>query len=424
LYLLASLLVALVWLVLLASRGLYRPVRWLSMRNEYGQILRSAGIGTLIVLAFTFFYREPSYSRVVLVLACALSFMMLGMGRYGLYRLHQTLLARGIGTKRTAIVGSGEMAAAIGQRIVSSSRLGYQPIGIIVEDAIQAPLSVGLPILGTVDEIMALIERENLEVLFLALPAEHHQKVLEASWQVEGREVDLKFVPDFYELMATKVGLSDLEGIPVLGLREFPLLGWNRIIKRGFDLVFSFAGLGLLSPLILVLALMVKLTSSGSVFYKQKRIGQDGRTFTIFKFRSMKEEAEAKTGPIWAKADDPRQTRFGRFLRHYNLDELPQFWNVLKGEMSLVGPRPERPIFVENFREVIPHYFERHQVKSGMTGWAQVNGLRGNTPIADRTRYDLYYVENWSLGFDLWILFLTLFEPCFRGLRSIKKVET
>lgn len=271
---------------------------------------------------------------------------------------------------------------------------------------------------------MTLVERENLEALILALPAEHHRKVLEASWQVEGREVDLKFVPDFYELMATKVGLSDLDGIPVLGLREFPLQGWNRIFKRGFDLIFSFTGLVLLSPMILMLALLVKLTSVGRVLYKQNRIGQDGRTFTIYKFRSMRQEAEAETGPIWASEDDPRQTRLGRFLRHSNLDELPQLWNVLKGEMSLVGPRPERPTFVENFREVIPRYFERHQVKSGITGWAQVNGLRGNTPISERTRYDLYYVENWSLGFDLWILFLTLFEPFFRLRRSKWKVET
>lgn len=424
LYLLGALLVAMVWMVLLAARGLYRPRRWLSLGDELGEIIRGAGIGTLVVLAFTFFYREPSYSRVVLVLACALSLLILALGRYVLYQIHLNLLARGIGTRRTAIVGSGEMAAAVGKRIVSSPHLGYQPIGIVVEDVTRVPQPVGLRVLGTVDEIMALVERENLEALILALPAEFHRQVLEAAWQVEGQEVDLKFVPDFYELMTTKVGLSNLEGIPVLGLREFPLQGWNHILKRGFDFVFSLIGLGLFSPLFLGFALLVKLTSPGRVFYKQNRVGQDGKTFAIYKFRSMKEQAEAETGPVWAAEDDPRQTGLGRFLRRYNLDELPQLWNVLKGEMSLVGPRPERPTFVEGFREAIPRYFERHQVKSGITGWAQVNGLRGNTPIAERTRYDLYYVENWSLGFDLWILFLTLFEPWFRGLRSKRKLES
>ncbi len=424
LYVLGSLLVALVWIVLLAARGLYRPRRWLPFGAELGQAGRGAGIGTLVVLAFTFFYREPSYSRVVLVLACGLSLLLLASGRYFLYKIHLRLLARGIGARRTAIVGSGELAAAVAEKIASSPRLGYHPAGLVVEDVSSIPRATGLRVLGTVEEIMALVERENLETLILALPAEHHRRILEAAWQVEGREVDLKFVPDLYSLMTSKVGLTDLEGIPLLGLREFPLQGWNQVLKRGFDIILASAGLLLLSPLFLLLASLVKLTSPGPVFYRQNRIGQDGNRFAIYKFRSMVANAEAVTGPVWSAEDDPRQTRLGRFLRRYNLDELPQLWNVLKGDMSLVGPRPERPAFVEEFREEIPHYFERHQVKSGITGWSQVNGLRGNTPIAARTRYDLYYVENWSLGFDLGILVLTFFEPLFRRSRSKKKVES
>jgi len=417
LYLFGSLLVAMVWIVLLTARGLYRPRRWLSLGGELGQVFRGTGIGTIIVLAFTFFYREPSYSRVVLVLACLLSFLLLALGRFFLYQIHLGFLSRGIGTRRTAIVGTGEMAATVARRLLASPHLGYQPIGFVVEDVSVSFQDAGLKILGTVDDIMALVERENLEALILALPAEHHRRVMEAAWQVEGREVDLRFVPDLYELLTSKVGLTDLDGIPLLGLREFPLQGWNRVFKRCFDITFSVLGLLLLSPMFLVLGLLIKLTSRGHVFYRQNRIGLDGSRFAICKFRSMIENAEADTGPVWAKEGDPRQTRLGWFLRRYNLDELPQLWNVLRGDMSLVGPRPERPAFVEGFREFIPRYFERHQVKSGITGWAQVNGLRGNTPITERTRYDLYYVENWSLGFDLWIVFLSLFEPLIRKRR-------
>jgi exopolysaccharide biosynthesis polyprenyl glycosylphosphotransferase len=424
LYFFGSLLVSLVWICLLAARGLYRPRRWLSLGGELGQAFRGAGIGTLVVLAFTFFYREPSYSRVVLVLACTFGFLVLASGRLFLYQIHLGLLARGIGTRRTAIVGSGEVAAAVAGKITSSPHLGYQPIGVVVEDVSSVVRVPGLRVLGTADEIMALIERETLETLILALPAEQHRRVLEAAWQVEGREVDLKFVPDLYELMTSKVGLTDLDGIPLIGLREFPLQGWNRVLKRSLDIAIALFGLLFLSPPFLIIAFLVKLTSRGHALYKQNRIGQDGKRFAIFKFRSMVENAEVETGPVWAEEGDPRQTRLGRLLRRFNLDELPQLWNVLKGDMSLVGPRPERSAFVEEFRGAIPRYFERHQVKSGITGWAQVNGLRGNTPIGERTRYDLYYVENWSLGFDLWILLLTLFEPILRNCRRKVTVES
>lgn len=424
LYVFGSLLVASVWIVLLTARGLYRPRRWLPLGAELGQVGRGAAIGTLVVLAFTFFYREPSYSRVVLVLACGLSLLLLASGRFFLYKIHLGLLARGIGTRRTAIVGSGELAAAVAKKIVSSPYLGYHPVGLVVEEVSSIPRVPGIRILGTVEEIMALVERENLEALILALPAEHHRRVLEAAWQVEGREVELRFIPDLYELLTTKVGLTDLDGIPLLGLREFPLQGWNRVFKRCFDLALSALGLLALSPLFLVIGALIKISSKGPIIYRQVRIGLDGSRFTIYKFRSMVENAESSTGPVWAVEDDLRQTSTGRFLRKFNFDELPQLWNVLKGEMSLVGPRPERPVFVEEFREGIPRYFERHRVKSGMTGWAQVNGLRGNTPIVSRTRYDLYYVENWSLGFDLWILIRTIFEPFASRYHDKKRVET
>lgn len=413
-YVFGSAIVAFVWIFIFGIKGLYNPRRWLPLREEIGKIGRGAIVGTLISLAFTFFYREPSYSRVVLVIACVLSFVLIAIGRTNLYRLYLSLLEKGIGTRRTAIVGSGEMAEVISKKLIQSPYLGYQLIGVVVEDVSKQSSVAGLRTLGTIDDIMALIESEKLEALIIALSIEYHKRLVDIAWQVEGRGVEMKFVPDLYELITWKVGFVDLEGIPLLGLRESPLEGWNRVMKRIFDILVSLLALIFLSPFFVLICILVKFTSKGQIFYKQSRIGKDGKQFMIYKFRSMIHNAEALSGPVWAKEDDPRITRFGNFLRKYNLDELPQLWNVLKGEMSLVGPRPERPFFVEEFRDVIPLYFERHRVKSGMTGWAQVNGLRGNTPVEERTRYDLFYVQNWSLGFDIWILICTIFEPLFR----------
>ncbi len=218
----------------------------------------------------------------------------------------------------------------------------------------------------------------------------------------------MQWVPDLFALHTSKMRLRELAGIPFISVREVSLSGADRIVKRTFDLVLSALALLVLAPVLLVLALAVKLTSRGPVFYRQERVGRDGREFDMLKFRTMRTDAEQASGPVWAQEDDPRVTPLGRALRRWSLDELPQFWNVLRGDMSLVGPRPERQVFVEQFSEQMPRYFERHRVKSGLTGWAQVNGLRGNTSIEDRTLFDLHYVENWSVWLDLRILLMTV----------------
>jgi exopolysaccharide biosynthesis polyprenyl glycosylphosphotransferase len=222
--------------------------------------------------------------------------------------------------------------------------------------------------------------------------------------------VEFRLVADLLGMVTSSVDMRSIDGVPLLGLKESPLNeSHSRFLKRLLDIMFSFAGIIALSPFLLLIACAVKLTSPGPVFYLQKRVGEDGRRFAIIKFRTMVDKAEKGVGRVWAKKDDPRRTSVGGFLRKFNLDELPQIFNVLKGEMSLVGPRPERPHFVGKFKEDIPRYMARHKIRSGMTGWAQVNGLRGNTSIEERTKYDLYYVENWSLAFDLKILFMSLF---------------
>ncbi|MBC7262104.1 MAG: exopolysaccharide biosynthesis polyprenyl glycosylphosphotransferase [Chloroflexi bacterium] len=213
-----------------------------------------------------------------------------------------------------------------------------------------------------------------------------------------------------FQIIASEISIDDLNGLPLLTVRDVALRGWRLAVKRAMDIVVSAATLILLSPLMLLIALLIKLDSPGPVFYTQERMGLDAKPFQILKFRSMRVDAEQQTGPVWATRNDPRVTRLGAFIRRYSLDELPQFINVLLGDMSLVGPRPERPVFVEQFRQIVPRYMERHKEKAGITGWAQVNGLRGDTSIVERTKYDLWYIENWSLLLDIKILIKTFFN--------------
>ncbi|HUE75729.1 MAG TPA: exopolysaccharide biosynthesis polyprenyl glycosylphosphotransferase, partial [Chloroflexota bacterium] len=224
----------------------------------------------------------------------------------------------------------------------------------------------------------------------------------------QGEHVNIRVYPDVFQFMTAGVTINELGGLPLLIVKDVALKGWNVVLKRAIDLTVGGVALIMLSPLLLTIAAMVKLTSSGPVLFCQERVGLDGTPFQVIKFRSMRVDAEVASGPVWARPDDPRTTRVGAFLRRYSLDELPQFVNVVLGDMSLVGPRPERPYFVEQFQQTIPRYWERHREKAGLTGWAQVNGLRGNTPIEDRTAYDIWYVENWSLWLDIKILLRTL----------------
>jgi Undecaprenyl-phosphate glucose phosphotransferase len=249
--------------------------------------------------------------------------------------------------------------------------------------------------------------------LYVALPPEQHVQMLDLIESTSRECIDVKVVPDVLQVIALRARLEDLDGVPVININEPSLQGFNSIVKRGLDVVFSAAGLAVLGVPLAIIALLVRVTSRGPIFYRQERTGLDGKPFTIVKFRSMYNDAERETGPVWTKPGDPRVTPLGRFLRRSNIDELPQLWNVLRGDMSIVGPRPERPHFVEQFRHKIPSYMLRHKVKAGLTGWAQVNGWRGNTPLEKRIEYDLYYIENWSVRLDLKIMWLTLIKGFF-----------
>jgi Undecaprenyl-phosphate glucose phosphotransferase len=320
----------------------------------------------------------------------------------------------GIGLKRILIAGSGELGRLIADKILEHQELGYQIIGFVDDRAVGDHLGYrGLPLLGTLDEAAEITSREGIDHLYVALPPEQHVRMLELLDSTSREMVDVKVVPDLLQVIALRARLEDLDGVPVININDVPLQGFNSIVKRVIDIGISSVALLVLALPLGVLAVLVKLTSRGRVFYRQERMGLDGKSFTIVKFRSMYDDAERHTGPVWAVDGDPRVTVLGRFLRKSNLDELPQLWNVLRGDMSIVGPRPERPHFVEQFKHKIPQYMLRHKVKAGLTGWAQVNGWRGNTPLEKRIEYDLYYIENWSVRLDLKIMWLTLVKGFF-----------
>ena len=271
----------------------------------------------------------------------------------------------------------------------------------------------GTPVLGLYEELSRVIAEKKVSQLFIALPLEAHDKLEAVLSYLKSETVDVKVVPDLFKHMNIQSGVEELDGLPIVNLAESPLYGWNVVIKRVSDIVLSGFAILVTAPFMLLIACAVKLSSKGPVFYRQERMGLDQKVFSMLKFRSMPPGAEKQTGPVWASENDARRTGIGAFLRKTSLDELPQLFNVLKGDMSLVGPRPERPVFIEEFKDSIPHYMLRLKMKAGLTGWAQVNGWRGNTSLHQRIECDLYYIKNWSLGFDLKIIMMTLWKGWF-----------
>ena len=313
----------------------------------------------------------------------------------------------GVGREKVLIVGAGQIGQDLVARIHRRPHLGYEVVGFI-DDTPGRTRARGVRVVGRTAELGAVVERLAVDEVIIALPEVSHAQILAMVSQCRRDGLSIKIYPDVFQIMAREVQVGDLDGMPLLALRDVALSGWRRILKRAVDLVVSVGVLVVLSPLMLLVAVLVKLDSPGPAFFVQERMGLDGKPFPLIKFRSMRLDAERDTGAVWATRADPRRTRFGRFLREWSLDELPQFINAFLGHMSIVGPRPERPEFVLEFQRLIPRYMERHREKAGITGWAQVNGLRGDTSIEERTKYDLYYIENWSLLLDLKIMAKTL----------------
>lgn len=396
--------------VVSALRNQYRPRRRLLFLDELQRAFGSVSVAVVIALAVSAVLpsRDFAYSRMIVAVDWGLGIVLVGLGRVLVFGVQRAIVSRLSGEGRTIIVGNGEMGRAVRERLRQSPQLGYRLVGV-VSDRGGVEADADLPVLGGIDAIADVIAAHGVREVIIAEPALGHERILDIVAQCDRQRVSVKVFPDVFQIISSEVSIDDLSGLPMVTVRDVALRGWQRGIKRAVDLIVSVGVFVFLSPLMLAVAVLIKLTSSdGPVFYIQERVGLDGRPMQVVKFRTMVPDAEARTGPVWARASDPRVTPLGRFLRRFSIDELPQFTNVLLGEMSVVGPRPERPHFVAQFSQRMPRYLERHREKAGITGWAQINGLRGNASIEERTAYDLWYVENWTLWLDFKIMLRTL----------------
>ena len=408
-------------------QGVYRLRRGRSRVDDFFAVLIGSILAVVLGVVSTLYVQAyfasdaarstGAYQVSQLVWALFLGFTVIFT--YGSRETVRELLERrwraGIGLKRVLIAGAGDLGRLVADRILQHRELGYQVVGFVDDRAGGDHIGYrGLPLLGTLGEMPEIAQRERIDHLYVALALDEHVKLLELMDAANREFVDVKVVPDLLQFIALRARLEDLDGLPVINVNDVPLQGVNAWVKRALDIALSAAALTILAIPMAIITLLVRWTSPGAVFYRQERMGLDGRAFTVFKIRSMVQHAEDSSGPVWARDDDPRTTPMGRWLRRFDLDELPQFWNVLKGDMSIVGPRPERPFFVEQFKHRIPQYMLRHKVKAGITGWAQVNGWRGNTSLEKRIEFDLYYIENWSVTLDLKIMWLTLVRGLFQ----------
>ncbi|MGA1529529.1 MAG: undecaprenyl-phosphate glucose phosphotransferase, partial [Kiritimatiellia bacterium] len=395
------------------SLGLYTRPQLGTFSERIPRLIRATGLGILLATALAFAIgTTPPLSRTTIALSFVTISVFLLIVRAILFRV-EILLARGKRiSNHVVILGADTVSARLRDAFENEPRLRTRVVAFLSmgDEAVDPKIPDEL-IKGSVDDLNRIIQPGQVNQVILSSPGNlPHNRMAEIILECERSMIAFNFVPDLFRLLTINMEVQNVDGIPILGTAKWPLdLFWNRVAKRMEDIVGSAAGLLFSAPVIAVAALLIKITSPGPIFFKQERCGEKGRRFNIYKLRTMRIDAEDKTGPVWAVENDPRRTRIGAFLRAHNIDELPQFWNVLKGDMSLVGPRPERPHFVEQFKEDISRYMWRHFSRPGVTGWAQVNGLRGNTSISDRVNYDLYYLENWSLSLDFKIIARTFF---------------
>ena len=399
---------------------MYHQRRAVSRIDEGYATAQNVSIGTFLGIAFeTLAFKnsglEMDYPRGVIIYAWIFGIILVVLGR----EAHRNLIVRlrqgGVGRDNLLIVGSGEVARTIAEKVRWSAQLGYNIIGAVNGEP--RGMVGDVPIIGTTDQIPEIIDQYEVDEVIIALPEASHRDLVQLINKCQRGKVNIKVYPDIFAYMAGGLTVDDLNGMPLLSVRDVALRGWKLSLKRAMDMVGSMIGLVLLSPLMLMTAIAIKLESPGSAFFCQTRMGLDGRPFQMIKFRTMRQDSE-HGGPGWTVEGDPRVTRMGRFMRSSNWDEIPNLINVFYGEMSLVGPRPEQPYYVQKFREFIPRYMDRHREKSGMTGWAQVNGLRGDTSILERTKYDLWYVENWSIWLDFKIVLRTVFQTVFHRSKN------
>ncbi|MFQ5525579.1 MAG: undecaprenyl-phosphate glucose phosphotransferase [Thermoanaerobaculia bacterium] len=412
--------VLVLWVIVFYFHGLYRARRGRSGVDIALTVTVAVLLGMVLLSVYILWNQQIvpdsagnpkpfSYSRGFLGLFAALDVVLLVTGRLLIRARLRSLHREGKNLQRILVVGAGALGQEVARKLHAHSELGFRIEGFVDDD----PAKLGeqyyeARVVGTLDELNDKIQEMAIDQVYVAMPLDAHARILEVLRVIGGECVEVKMVPDVLQYATLRAEFEDLDGTPVINLSQVPLRGWSSLIKRAMDMAIAALALAGLAPFLPLVAAAIWIEDKGPIFYRQERMGLDGKPFWIWKLRSMKANAESSTGPVWAVKDDPRRTRIGSFLRQWSIDELPQLWNVLKGEMSIVGPRPERPAFVKEFKNQIPQYMLRHKVKAGITGWAQVHGWRGNTSIRKRIQYDLYYIENWSLGLDIKILWMTL----------------
>ena len=401
--------IVVVWPVIFKEFNLYKPKRDGSMLREVWDIIRASLFGALVLYASVFFYHGMNYSRLIIGL-----FIIISAGVSTLFRITARIMLRyirkkGYNSQSILIIGAGDLGKSVAEKISKNTWTGFKIVGYLDDHKPKGSIVENAEVLGRLKDVNEVISEKHVDQVFIALPIEAHRKTAWLMNELTYNTVDIKIVPDIFQMITLNAGVVVLDGIPFINISETLVQGWHKIFKRLFDIIFSLLILLIMSPVMIVLAILIKATSPGPIIYKQERVGINGNVFLMFKFRSMAADAESETGAVWASKKDARRTKLGAFMRNTSLDELPQFFNVLTGDMSVVGPRPERPVFVQKFKSDIRGYMLRHKVKSGITGWAQING-RVNISIEKRIEYDLYYIEHWSLWLDLKIIFLTMFK--------------
>lgn len=404
-------LVAVLWVSVFTMMGAYESRRMLGRLGEIALLLKAHSVAILIFSGLAFAFRGHHYSASVVMTFAIFGAIALVIFRVTLRGFLRTIRLQGFNLRSVLVVGEGKAVELLIRRLDQFPELGLRVKGVATLATSFAEHRISAkPVLGTLAEVPAILNTVQIDEVLIALPPSRSLELDRLLEQLRDETVSVRVVLDIDHHATLGCEVEEFDGLPVVRLNDSPLIGLSAIAKRATDAVLSAVLLVVLSPVLLLIAILVKLTSPGPVFYAQERMGLDGRAFKMFKFRSMRVDAETQTGAVWARAGDERRTAFGAFLRKTSLDELPQFWNVLRGDMSLVGPRPERPVFVQRFRKEIPHYMLRHKVRAGITGWAQVNGWRGNTSLERRIECDLFYIRNWSYLFDLKILTMTLWK--------------
>jgi len=407
-YLEAIPVVVFLYLFALTVTGQYRSWRGRTLVDQLFALYTGIGLAAVLIFAaIELGNLGQSYSRLTILPAVLLAAVLMTLERYLLRQYETRLRRRGIGTERVLMVGASEGSEVLIRRMTMFPQYGFHVVGVVSDEVPLKETYVGVPVVGHVSDLPELVRELKVDQVFLALPASQRDRLLHLIKLCEDEKLEFKIVPDLLEIMSTRVAANTIDGLPLVGIRRSQMRGSAAFVKRSIDILISAILVVIFSPVLLVIAILMKLTMPGPLLFRQERIGLNRKPFVIYKFRSMIPNAEAKTGPVVAAPGDDRVTKLGRVLRRLSLDELPQLFNVLKGDMSLVGPRPQPTFFDERYSGEVPRYLERQQVRPGLTGWAEVNDLRGAAPIADRTMYDVYYIENWSLILDLKCVILT-----------------